>query len=395
MGVLIVTAVFPPEPVVSAKLSFDLASAISETEDVLVLSPKPTRPLGFDFGKTKETLKFKHTIADSFTCPKSSLFGRLRETYSFGKHTYRFIEDNYENIRLIYANTWPLLAQYYTVKAAKKYSIPVILHVQDIYPESLANKLPFGKSLFNSILMPFDRFVFQHADKVIAISEKMRDYFVKTRKINTDRILVVENWQDEEEFVNYRDDLVPGRDKDATFTFLYLGNIGPVAGCDLLIDAFAHANLKNCRLVIAGSGSGKEELQKKCANIKNVNIEFWPVPNGEVQRIQALSHVMLLPMKKGAASSSVPSKLSAYMLSKKPIIACVDDKSATSIAVTEAKCGWVIPSGNIQLLARVMEQAASTPENDLKIKGNNGFDYAMNHYSKKNNLNKILKIIGI
>lgn len=45
-----------------------------------------------------------------------------------------------------------------------------------------------------------------------------------------------------------------------SFIFIYLGNIGPVAGIDLFIDAFGKVDLSNCRLIIAGSCLQKETL---------------------------------------------------------------------------------------------------------------------------------------
>ena len=47
MNILIISAVFPPEPVVSANLSRDLAEELSKNNQVTVLCPKPTRPNGF------------------------------------------------------------------------------------------------------------------------------------------------------------------------------------------------------------------------------------------------------------------------------------------------------------------------------------------------------------
>jgi hypothetical protein len=41
--VLIVSGVFLPEPVVSARLNYDMAQALSEKYDVTVITPKPSR----------------------------------------------------------------------------------------------------------------------------------------------------------------------------------------------------------------------------------------------------------------------------------------------------------------------------------------------------------------
>lgn len=389
---LIISAVFPPEPVVSAKLSYDLALAVSETESVMVISPIPTRPFGFKFEDETQDNRFEHYRLNSYTCPESKLFGRLKETYSFGKATYEFIRENHDSISHIYSNTWPLFAQYSAVKAAKEFKIPITIHVQDIYPESLSNKLPFAGGILNMMLMPIDRYIFRNTTHIVAISEKMKHYLSESRKVGLDKISVVANWQDENAFIKYQDENSPGMDRK--FTFMYLGNIGPVAGIDLLIESFVDANLKDCMLVIAGAGAMKETLQKQAATYPDVNIEFWPVPDGKVQEIQGKADIMLLPMKKGAASSSIPSKLPAYMFSKKPVIACVDEDSDTALALKEGVCGWVLPPENVAALSECMRKVSGLSAEELLDKGKKGFDYSIRNFSKKSNLQKLIGIIA-
>ena len=143
--ILILTAVFPPEPVVSAMLSYDIARTLAENSEVVVLSPKPSRPYGFKFTEEPITFNFQRVQSQSYVCASSKIIGRFRESYSFGKHCYNYISANHQNINVIYANSWPLFGQFFAVKAAKKYNIPIIIHVQDIYPESFGNKIPiFG-----------------------------------------------------------------------------------------------------------------------------------------------------------------------------------------------------------------------------------------------------------
>ena len=59
-NILIITAVFPPEPVTSATLNYDLAVALSLDYNVTVLTPRPSRPAGFDFSSIKheDNLRF-------------------------------------------------------------------------------------------------------------------------------------------------------------------------------------------------------------------------------------------------------------------------------------------------------------------------------------------------
>ena len=390
--ILIISSVFPPEPVVSAKLSMDLYKALREKElQVKVLHPAPTRPFGF----TPETEAIGLLGEDeikmlSYTCPQSSLLGRMRESWSFGEACFKYIREHHSEISCIYANAWPMFSQRAIVKASKKYNIPCVIHVQDVYPESLTNKMSgvLGE-IIHSLILPMDKFILGKCTKVVAISEKMRDYLIVSRNIPNAKTSVVINWQDEQEFLDYQKTAKPP--EAHPFTFMYMGNIGPVAGVDLLIEAFTQAKLNNAKLVVAGSGSMKEKMQEEAE--ANQNIEFWDVPNGKVPEIQSKADCMLLPIKKGAASSSIPSKLPAYMFSAKPIIGCMDADSDTADAINQAECGWVIEPENVRLLAEKMKTVAALDTAYLKVYGENALKYGLEHFSKKMNLEKLTKIL--
>ena len=388
--ILIISAVYPPEPVVSAHLSSDLYKALKGNGvEVKVMHPKPTRPNGFNFGQSISVGE-DEIIVESYTCPQSSFVGRVRESFSFGRSCSDYIRHHYEEIACIYVNAWPLGSQYLIVKTANKYSIPIAMHVQDVYPESLSNKLPsFWGCLFTASLLHMDKYILKNSNKVITISEKVKDHLVKTRGIDEDKVTVVINWQDESDFLEYQKVYVePPHEK---FSFMYLGNIGPVAGVDLLIDAFTFAEIDNARLVIAGSGSMKAMLIEKARF--NHNVEFWDVPYGKVPEMQSKADVMLLPTKKGAASSSIPSKLPAYMFSAKPIIGALDEDSDTANAIIESGCGVVVEPEDVGALASTMKEMAAKDRKELKLMGQKGIEYALARFSKESNMKKLIKAI--
>lgn len=391
---LIVSAVFPPEPVVSANLSNDLAIALSKKTDVLVITPRPTRPAGFSFEAyvPKNKFKFKQVVLNSYTCPESSLFGRLRESISFGLHCAQFLKNNHQQISQIYSNSWPLFAQFFLIRTAQKYQIPVTIHVQDIYPEALSNKSNLLKPFIDFLLMPFDRFNLRIAKSIIAISEKMKIYLASTRKVSPEKIVAISNWQDVQLFSMKHINVEQSFAK-SPFTFMYLGNVGPVAGVNLLIEAFAKADLCDARLIIAGSGTMIPKLQNQAKVFSSAQIEFWPVPNGKVQEVQNQANVMLLPMKKGAGFSSIPSKLPSYLFSAKPVIACVDKGSDIEIAVTVGKFGWTSNPEDSDMLAILMRKVYIEPTENLVEMGMKGCNFAMQHYSKAKNLKKMVSVL--
>jgi glycosyltransferase involved in cell wall biosynthesis len=112
-----------------------------------------------------------------------------------------------------------------------------------------------------------------------------------------------------------------------------------------------------------------------------------------VPEIQAQADVMVLPLKRGAALSSVPSKLIAYLFSKKPVIACAEETSDTSLAIKRAGCGWVQPPENMEQLVNAFQKAISLSKNDLESYGINGFNYAVDNYSQQVNLLKFVHVV--
>jgi len=71
--ILIISAVFPPEPVVSAMLSRDIAGELSQKHDVVVICPQPSRPDGFRFDEDHVSQNYIVVRLRSYTSPASCI----------------------------------------------------------------------------------------------------------------------------------------------------------------------------------------------------------------------------------------------------------------------------------------------------------------------------------
>ena len=391
--VIIITGVFYPEPVVSAGLMKDLATELSKDYQVTVIRPKPSRPMGFKIPEyTCNNYPYEVIETDSYVHPASSLIGRGRESYSMGKWCVKYIEQHHDDICFIYNAPWHMFGRSMIAKAAIRYNIPYITPVQDIYPESILSKLPnisLLRNVVNGILLPSDKFLLSKASRVHTISEKMVDYLSRTRKLDKSHFVIVRNWQDERDFVEYARNHQGLEREDRPFTFMYMGNVGPLAGIEVLFDALREAQIPKARLVVAGSGSAKQSLMEKAKSYKDCMIEFWDVPAGKVPETQSKADVMCLPVKKGYAMSSIPSKLPAYMFSKKPVLASVDAESDTAMCIRDNQAGWVALPENVTSIATAMKAAYSSSSEELRKYGENGFVFAIDNLSRTKNLQKL------
>ncbi|MCK5136211.1 MAG: glycosyltransferase family 4 protein [Bacteroidales bacterium] len=391
--ILIVAAVFPPEPVVSASRSYELARELSRDYSVKVVTPRPSRPLGYVFKKHIEyENSFEQTILNSFVFPRSRLIGRLRESYSFGKHIADYIRKNRNEIGCVFVGAWPLFAQYFIVRASVKYSIPSVISVQDIYPESLLEKLPAFRKLVHRLLLPIDKYSLRNSTKVATISPNMKDYLVRTRGLEEQNIEVVHNWSQSEKFLKFNH---TGKRncRSKPFTFMFLGSLSPTAGVDTIIKSYCIGQINDSRLIIAGNGSERDSLMKLANSYTGSNIEFWDAQPEEVLTIQDQADVLLLSLRKGSAFYALPSKLCSYMLSEKPIIACVDQGSDSANIIKAAGCGWVIPPDNLDVLADTMQRTAKMTLKDLQDYGAHGYKFALHNFSREENLNRLVNII--
>ena len=93
---------------------------------------------------------------------------------------------------------------------------------------------------------------------------------------------------------------------------------------------------------------------------KNIKVIFFSNLQRQIKcHNYKQSEVLLLSLKKGVAKTALPSKLTAYMLSAKPIIASVDEDSGTADIIKSNKCGWVVEAENEIKLIECMKN----PEN--------------------------------
>ncbi|MDE6463168.1 MAG: glycosyltransferase family 4 protein [Muribaculaceae bacterium] len=388
--IVIVSCVFPPEPLVSARISEAIAERLSKDMDVVVLCPAPTRPVGRLWSRdTSEYLNYEVVTLDSYTCPESKIFGRFKESYSFGKAVARYVSDNHDSIKAIYANTHPTFGQYLLLKAAEKYDIPCIVHIQDLYPESLTSKLGIIGRAANEMLVKFDARHMRKARKLIAISGDMKTALAMTRNYSPDNIEVIYNWQDERKFLKHRGPT----DSGGKFTFMFLGNINPTANIPTVIHAFGRLGNKDSRLIIAGSGAEKPKCMEIASSYPESEIIFRDVLPDEVPSVQSQADVLLLPLLKGISRTAMPSKLPAYMFSAKPVLACVEADSDVGRAITESECGWISEPEDITALSKIMEKCIGTPRRQLLEMGDKGKAFGIKKFSTEVNLGKICNLI--
>ena len=392
--VLIVSGVFLPEPVVSARLNYDMADALSEKYDVTVITPKPSRPYGREYQDiTPIKGSFKHVIVDSYTCPKSNIVGRLRESFSFAKATLRYIKENNLKVDFIYNCSWHLIGLFMIARYAVKRNISYIVPVQDIYPESLLAKLkhrPVISKIIRSLALPIDRYYLSHAVCVRTISDDMADYLSETRGVPRNKFLIVNNWQEDSIFDKKCPNILGEKVR-----FSYVGSINDSSNVEHIIKSYAQTNVERSQLFIYGSGSNRQNCESL---VKYLGLEkkvlFESVESHQVPNVEWDSNVLVLALKEGVAKTALPSKLTAYCLAGRPVIASLDKDSAAARIIKQYNFGVVVPPGDEIILAEAFALFANMSEDELLQLGNNARLCAEELFMKDVNIRKIIEKVS-
>lgn len=395
--IVIMSAVFPPEYVTSALLNYDLARELAKEHNVTVIRPKPTRPIGVTFDSHEISDKsFITYLVDSYTHPESSFLGRFRESIDFGRKSAEYIDAHHTEIDFVYNDGWQLFGLYLVAKTCVKYNIPYIVPIQDIYPECLLTKGHFPslvKKLIMSVLLPIDTYYQKHAAKVRTISDEMADYLSKTRNIARQNYLVVNNWQNDEDFLK---EICPPQNEKIVFA--YVGSINVHANVDLMIRAFSEAKIPNSEFKIYGGGNQKEVCQNLVRDLGLDNVSFDFVSRHQIPEVQASADVLMLALPEGNGNLCLPSKLTSYMMSGKPVLASVDLNSATKRILEGEGCGIVVPPDKIEGIIKALTLFANMSREELNAMGKKSKCYAQKHLTRNANLslvvneiNKILK----
>lgn len=390
-SVLIISAVFPPEQVTSAYLNYDLAKALAKEFKVTVLRPKPTRPIGTTFQDNWSAPFFETVIIDSYTHPESELIGRFKEARDFSKKSVQYLKNHKDKIDFVYNDGWQLFGLNIIAKACVKFNIPYIVPIQDVYPECLLTKshIPgFAKKIINSILLPIDKYYQKHAYRVRTISEEMAEYLSSTREIDRKKYLVVNNWQNDDDFMN-----LPAAKASNKIIFEYVGSINVHANVDLMIKAFAEANIPNSELRIYGGGNQKENCQQLVKDLGLTNVSFGFVSRNEIPTVQSDASVLILALPTGNGNLCLPSKLTSYFLSGKPVLASVDQDSSTKRILEGEECGKTVAPDDIEALVNGFKYFAELTSEERDKMGDNSREYALKHLTREVNLSLVINSI--
>lgn len=182
---------------------------------------------------------------------------------------------------VIYTSSPDLFVAFFALLFGKKYKIPVLVEIRDLWPESIVEYNGMSrKNPVIQILYQLEKWIYKKADQLIFTMEGGKDYICDKgwdKAIDLAKVHYVNNGVDleefEENFARYR-----LQDADLTdplkFKVVYVGSIRHVNNLYTLIGAAELLKpYEDIQILIYGDGTEKDELEEECKK-HHLNVRF-------------------------------------------------------------------------------------------------------------------------
>lgn len=286
----------------------------------------------------------------------------------------------------------PLLQAMPAIFVAWLKRVPLIVWVQDLWPESL-QATGFIKNRWLLMLVELSvKYIYRFSDSILIQSEGFRAPIERLVKDKSKISFYPNSSEDLSNFVRpeFEDHFLVSAIAQ-NFSIVFAGNIGKAQACETIVSAAEllkdHSNIK---FFIIGDGSQAQVIASEVEEreLKNVVLP-GQFPSGLMPSVYSAASVLLVSLRDDAAlSATLPSKLQGYLSAGKPIIASLNGEAAR--VVVEANAGLACPAGNPQALAECVLALFSMTTEERARFGMNGLQYFRAHFDLNQQVEKLI-----
>ncbi|OIN54154.1 glycosyltransferase family 4 protein [Pseudomonas costantinii] len=386
MKVLVWTQYFWPE-------NFHINHVVDELRaqgvDVTVLTGKPNYPEGkiFDGYRSTGIQTEYYDGVEVIRLPlrargKNSGKGMVLNYLSFIVSGYLFapwaLRGRKFDVVFVYAPS-PLLQALPAVLISFVKRAPLVVWVQDIWPETLLATGFVKNKVILKLVEYAVRYIYRSSESILIQSEGFRSSVQRLTK----------KWSKIKLFPNSAKDLESTTpptssklyDVSRHFSVVFAGNVGVAQSCNTIVEAASLLQeYRSIRFFIVGSGSAEEAVAQQIHDLGVTNIELLGrISPEEVSDIYAVSSVLLVTLKGDSAlSATIPSKVQGYLAAGKPVIASCNGETAQVIA--DAQAGLICPAEDSSALANAVLELYNSNPARLEAMGRHGRDFFLKHY---------------
>ncbi len=399
MKILIVTQYFYPENFKSNDMAFELQK---RGHDVTVLTGIPNYPegkiyKGYSFFKNRSQTIDGVKVMRALLLPRGKGGGiRLFLNY----FSWAFFA-SLKALRLSYQKKFDAIivhepspiTQFYPALMVKRIQkTPIYFWVMDLWPESLeiagGIKNKFILDFFTRMVQKF----YNESEKILITSKGFKKSILEKGNYKS-KIEYFPNWAEDTISLGDIHYSIPSLPNG--FKVMFAGNIGEAQDMESIMDAALKLKEQNIKFILVGDGRKMSFVQEfiKEHSLQETVYTLGRFPVEAMASFFYAADILLVSLKDDPVFNlTVPAKVQAYMSSGKPIIAMLNGEGSDNIK--EADCGFAVPAGNSEKLAKAIEYAAQKDKQELNRMGLNGKLFYEKNYKMDECISNLEKIIS-
>jgi glycosyltransferase involved in cell wall biosynthesis len=267
-----------------------------------------------------------------------------------------------------------------------------VVLIYDIFPDGLVR---FGllkeSALITRLWVKMNRVVWENADIVFTIGDKMRDELERkfdASKTPVGKIVVVPNWANTDwirPLAKAENEFARKYDLVGKLTIMYSGNLGETHDIETILAAARELKeQESIRFVIIGDGSKKQTVERaKCRDdLANLTVLALQ-PEQTLPCSLAAAEIGIVTLDSGCEGLSVPSKTFYYMAAGCALIGLCDGDSEVAHIIYEHNCGITVEPGDVEAMVSAI-LALARDESKLNSYRVNSRSAAEKFYSRRN-----------
>lgn len=396
--ILLISLVFAPDGVSTASILTELAGQLHMLGHDLVvvtttphynqdpdsLKNQPLHPLwgqlllqsdihGIHVFHVRVRPKGKRVLSRLFDYINFHVFGTLAGLRLGGKYD------------LVLAPSPPLTVGLSAMILAWFRRVPFIYNVQEIYPD-IAVELGILKNRFViRFFERLERFIYARAKVVVVISEHFRHRLL-AKGVPAEKLAVIPNFADVNEVQPgaRHNDFSRQQGLDNYFVLQYAGNIGLTQDFEAIVAAaMLLQNIPDIYFLIVGDGARREWLARQIKELRLKNMRWLPYqPRGVMPLLYAGSDICLVPLRRGMARDTFPSKIYTIMAAGRAALVSADPDSELAAVVGRTNCGVVVPPGDPAAMADAVRSLYSRRDELIEM-GRRGRQFVEENHSPR------------
>lgn len=271
----------------------------------------------------------------------------------------------------------PLLQALPAVLLSRLKGAPLVIWVQDLWPESLAATGFVRSPILLEVVRRLVRIIYRSSRRILVQSNAfcapvaaLSPPRAEIHYVPNSGQTVPEGAQASAEATALAQRIADG------FSLVFAGNLGHAQALDTVLDAAEQLrDLPDFKLYLVGSGSQDGWLLQECQrrNLKTVVCPGRYPPEDMPVILSQASALLVSLRKQDIFALTVPSKMQTYLSMGRPIIASLDGEGARIL--TEAGAGLAAPADDATALASAIRAMARLPESERAAMGLSGKRY--------------------